>query len=83
MDLSPNVTPFRKGKGPKRVRCASYFDGDVLPGLSPRNVKNDESEVKEEEKEERREVLAELTLPGATVKVEVELEGVTGVASHT
>lgn len=33
--LSPNVTPFRKGKGPKRNRCASYYDQDLLADLSP------------------------------------------------
>lgn len=29
-DLSPHVTPFRKGKGPKRSRCPSYYDEDFL-----------------------------------------------------
>ncbi|PGH00169.1 hypothetical protein AJ80_09222 [Polytolypa hystricis UAMH7299] len=28
--LSPHVTPFRKGKGPKRERCPSYYDEDIL-----------------------------------------------------
>ncbi|OJD16873.1 hypothetical protein AJ78_02970 [Emergomyces pasteurianus Ep9510] len=29
-DLSPHVTPFRKGRGPKRSRCPSYYDEDLL-----------------------------------------------------
>ncbi|PGH10581.1 hypothetical protein AJ79_05403 [Helicocarpus griseus UAMH5409] len=29
-ELSPHVTPFRKGKGPKRPRCSSYYDEDLL-----------------------------------------------------
>ncbi|OAX79020.1 hypothetical protein ACJ72_06663 [Emergomyces africanus] len=29
-DLSPHVTPFRKGQGPKRSRCPSYYDEDLL-----------------------------------------------------
>lgn len=28
--LTPEVERFRKGRGPARRRCASYFDGDVL-----------------------------------------------------
>ncbi|EFR02562.1 hypothetical protein MGYG_05558 [Nannizzia gypsea CBS 118893] len=27
--LSPNVTPFRKGRGPKRTRRRSYYDEDI------------------------------------------------------
>lgn len=30
LGLSPHVTQHRKGKGPKRVRCASYFDRDLF-----------------------------------------------------
>ncbi|EEH34874.1 hypothetical protein PAAG_05921 [Paracoccidioides lutzii Pb01] len=29
-ELSPHVTPFRKGQGPKRSRCSSYYDEDFL-----------------------------------------------------
>ncbi|KAK2855688.1 hypothetical protein FQN49_004947 [Arthroderma sp. PD_2] len=29
--LSPNVTPFRKGRGPKRTRRRSYYDEDIWP----------------------------------------------------
>ncbi|ODH46542.1 hypothetical protein GX48_07380 [Paracoccidioides brasiliensis] len=29
-ELSPHVTPFRKGQGPKRSRCSSYYDEDIL-----------------------------------------------------
>jgi hypothetical protein len=35
VELSPNVTPFRKGKGPKKTRTASYFDTDILPESFP------------------------------------------------
>lgn len=35
--LSPEVERFRKGKGPRRERCASYWDGDIVPGFSPSN----------------------------------------------
>ncbi|KLJ07843.1 hypothetical protein EMPG_16672 [Blastomyces silverae] len=34
-DLSPHVTPFRKGKAPKRPRCPSYYDEDLLHGTYP------------------------------------------------
>lgn len=47
-ELSPNVTPFRKGKGPKRSRCASYYDSDLLsPPFSraPGSRKGKEREV--------------------------------------
>ena len=33
--LSPDVECFRKGKGPKRVRCPSYYDQDIFPELAP------------------------------------------------
>ncbi|MCJ1226140.1 hypothetical protein MMC12_002789 [Toensbergia leucococca] len=33
--LSPNVERHRKGRGPKRGRCPSYFDRDVLGDNSP------------------------------------------------
>ena len=32
--LSPDVERHRKGRGPKRERCMSYWDNDILqPGL--------------------------------------------------
>lgn len=34
VELSPNVTPFRKGKEPKKTRTPSYFDTDILPEYS-------------------------------------------------
>ena len=34
-DLSPLVERHRKGCGPKRERCRSYFDEDFLQGISP------------------------------------------------
>lgn len=33
-ELSPYVTPYRKGRGPKGERRPSYWDQDVLPGMS-------------------------------------------------
>ncbi|EEQ35288.1 hypothetical protein McanMca71_004839 [Microsporum canis] len=39
--LSPNVTPFRKGRGPKRTRRRSYYDEDIWPSAcnSPQSLK--------------------------------------------
>ncbi|KAK2743422.1 hypothetical protein FQN57_004887 [Myotisia sp. PD_48] len=38
-DLSPNVTPFRKGRGLKRARCRSYYDEDIVSDTwSPRRA---------------------------------------------
>lgn len=34
--LTPDVQCYRKGQGPLRARCRSYFDEDVLPELSPK-----------------------------------------------
>ncbi|KAL8720961.1 MAG: hypothetical protein Q9225_002243 [Loekoesia sp. 1 TL-2023] len=34
VELSPCVERYRKGRGPKRERCASYWDTDVLPELA-------------------------------------------------
>ncbi|KDB23029.1 hypothetical protein H109_05060 [Trichophyton interdigitale MR816] len=38
--LSPNVTPFRKGRGPKRTRRRSYYDEDIWPSAynSPQSL---------------------------------------------
>ncbi|KAI4279043.1 MAG: hypothetical protein LQ337_000558 [Flavoplaca oasis] len=36
IELSPTVEKYRKGRRPKRERCISYWDHDVLPGLSGR-----------------------------------------------
>lgn len=33
--LSPSVEQHRKGRGPKRERCASYWDTDVLEPGNP------------------------------------------------
>lgn len=30
-NLSPNVMPYRKGKYPRRRRCPSYYDSDIVP----------------------------------------------------
>ena len=35
IELSPHVERHRKGKGPKKERCPSYMDQDVLPECSP------------------------------------------------
>ena len=29
-ELSPNVTPYRKGREPKRSRRSSYWDKDIM-----------------------------------------------------
>ena len=39
-ELSPAISPFRKGREPRRVRCASYYDEDILPHMSPRMSKS-------------------------------------------
>lgn len=39
-DLSPVVERHRRGKGPKRDRCSSYYDHDILPQFSPLNDRN-------------------------------------------
>ncbi|KAL8645477.1 MAG: hypothetical protein Q9210_006684 [Variospora velana] len=31
MELSPSVQQHRRGRGPKRERCISYWDNDILP----------------------------------------------------
>ena len=36
IELSPGVEKYRKGRRPKRERCISYWDHDVLPGLRGR-----------------------------------------------
>ncbi|KAL8881300.1 MAG: hypothetical protein Q9192_007824 [Flavoplaca navasiana] len=36
IELSPTVEKYRKGRRPKRGRCISYWDHDVLPGLTGR-----------------------------------------------
>ncbi|KAL9006667.1 MAG: hypothetical protein Q9188_000541 [Gyalolechia gomerana] len=33
-ELSPSVERYRKGCGPKRKRCVSYWDTDILPELA-------------------------------------------------
>ena len=33
--LSPDVERHRKGRGPKRERCMSYWDEDIIPPASP------------------------------------------------
>ena len=42
--LSPDVERYRKGRGPRRERCVSYWDEDILrPGLQsvPMDVDGD------------------------------------------
>ena len=38
-ELSPVVERHRKGRRPKRGRCSSYYDQDILPQFSPLNDK--------------------------------------------
>ncbi|KAL8930549.1 MAG: hypothetical protein Q9208_000733 [Pyrenodesmia sp. 3 TL-2023] len=33
VELSPSVERYRKGQGPQRQRCKSYWDRDIVPGL--------------------------------------------------
>lgn len=33
VELSPSVERYRKGRGPQRQRCMSYWDEDILPTL--------------------------------------------------
>ncbi|MCJ1411959.1 hypothetical protein MMC19_006051 [Ptychographa xylographoides] len=33
MPLSPGVERYRKGQGPRRERCTSYWDGDIVPKI--------------------------------------------------
>jgi hypothetical protein len=35
-ELSPNVTPYRKGSEPKRPRRSSYWDKDIV-GIGEQN----------------------------------------------
>ena len=43
-ELSPLVERHRKGCGPKRERCRSYFDEDFLENVSPGAYKDKENE---------------------------------------
>lgn len=45
--LSPDVTPYRKDKRPKRTRCMSYFDTDILGSPSPSAGKESVEELKD------------------------------------
>ena len=38
-ELSPNVTPYRKVREPKRARSVSYWDNDILGGANKENVR--------------------------------------------
>lgn len=31
LELSPSVQQYRRGRGPKRERCMSYWDNDIVP----------------------------------------------------
>ena len=59
-ELSPNVMRYRKGKEPKRMRCASYFDNDLLAPGSPAMPTNIGSRNWEEKSEGARVVLGEI-----------------------
>ncbi|KAL9591276.1 MAG: hypothetical protein Q9179_007886, partial [Wetmoreana sp. 5 TL-2023] len=65
-ELSPSVEKYRKGKGPKRDRCVSFYDDDILPEL--RSMPEDEDDEKD-----GREILGDL--PSLT-KAKVFMEGV-------
>ena len=49
-ELSPVIERHRKGRGPKRGRCPSYYDQDILPQFSPLNDKGAKKDGKEEVK---------------------------------
>ncbi|KAL9120645.1 MAG: hypothetical protein Q9187_002795 [Circinaria calcarea] len=49
-ELSPVIERHRKGRGPKRGRCPSYYDQDILPQFSPSNDKGVKKDGKEEVK---------------------------------
>ncbi|KAL9029710.1 MAG: hypothetical protein Q9196_002074 [Gyalolechia fulgens] len=68
-ELSPSVRRYRKGRGPKRKRCASYWDTDILPELatSPREP------MEPIEGQNQRQVLGELT---SLTRAKVFAEGV-------
>ncbi|KAI9731131.1 MAG: hypothetical protein M1834_005324 [Cirrosporium novae-zelandiae] len=36
IDLSPNVTPYRKGREPPKIRQPSYWDDNILPEMLPK-----------------------------------------------
>lgn len=89
-ELSPYVTPYRKGKGPKpKIRDAerrpSYWDGDVLPemvgggkkGLKGRAEMGDLDMDREGDKENVPPL--PMTTAGDEMEVEGEGEGVEGV----
>jgi hypothetical protein len=57
VEISPNVTAFRKGKEPKRMRTASYFDTDIFPELSPVRQGKKKTTVHDDERE--RDVVAD------------------------
>lgn len=46
-NVTPEVAVFRKGKGPKKTRCTSYFDQDVIP---PLRVKSRKEETEDEDR---------------------------------
>ena len=53
-ELSPAVECFRKGRGPKRERCPSYYDQDIFPAFSPILRKGRKKNVEEEAGKGRR-----------------------------
>ena len=72
-ELSPDVEMYRKGKGigPKRERCASYWDGDIWP-----LGEKDDVEVEEVEAMCGRRVLYESAMSEELTKEKGFMEGV-------
>ncbi|KAI4264455.1 MAG: hypothetical protein L6R42_000447 [Xanthoria sp. 1 TBL-2021] len=44
VELSPTVEKYRKGRRPKRERCVSYWDDDVLPSLAGQTDASEETD---------------------------------------
>ncbi len=76
--LSPDVEPYRKENRPRRNRCVSYFDEDVI--VSPTARKTAEGRVEERNTginaHKGREVLGESIFSGDSTKPKAFMEGV-------
>lgn len=44
VELSPTVEKYRKGRRPKRERCVSYWDDDVIPSLASKTAATKETD---------------------------------------
>lgn len=70
--LSPSVERHRKGKGPKRERCVSYWDGDILmPGCGGQEAEGGGRE----EEEGGSKVEGKMLRNGKVILGEMEMSG--------